>query len=166
LSRTAPAARVAVRPVARTDADAWCALRTALWPEGSADEHALEIARFFWSSDDPVTCLVAESAGQVIGFAELAIRSHADGCVTDRIGYLEGWYVTSAWRRRGIGRALVAAGEAWARANGCREFASDAALDNRTGQAAHRSLGFTEVGRAVHYCKPLLASPRQPPAAP
>ncbi|HEX4932134.1 MAG TPA: hypothetical protein VFV33_03085, partial [Gemmatimonadaceae bacterium] len=64
--RTAPAARVAVRPVARTDADAWCTLRTALWPEGSADEHALEIARFFWSADDPVACLVAESAGQVI----------------------------------------------------------------------------------------------------
>jgi aminoglycoside 6'-N-acetyltransferase I len=148
-----------IRPVARADADAWCALRTALWPDGSADEHALEIERFFWSSDDPAACLVAECAGQVIGFAELAIRSHADGCVTDRIGYLEGWYVSSAWRRRGIGRALVAAGEAWARDKGCREFASDAALDNRMGQVAHRALGFAEVGRTVSYCKPLLATP-------
>lgn len=158
-ARATPAGRAVVRPATRADAEAWCALRMALWPEGSADEHALEIERFFWSAGDPATCLVAETAGQVVGFAEFVIRSHAAGCVTDRIGYLEGWYVTSAWRRRGIGRALVAAGEAWAHARGCREFASDAALDNRTGQAAHRALGFAEAGRTVNYCKPLLATP-------
>lgn len=158
-SRSASATPLVVRPATRADADRWCTLRTALWPDGSADEHALEIERFFWSGGDPAACLVAEWTGQVIGFAEFGIRGHADGCVTDRIGYLEGWYVTPAWRRRGIGRALVTAGEAWARARGCREFASDAALDNRLGQAAHRALGFAEAGRTVSYCKPLLATP-------
>jgi aminoglycoside 6'-N-acetyltransferase I len=39
----------------------------------------------------------------------------------------------------------VAAAEAWARAQGCREFASDALADNMVSARAHRALGFDEV---------------------
>ncbi|MFN8666160.1 MAG: aminoglycoside 6'-N-acetyltransferase [Gemmatimonadaceae bacterium] len=147
-----------IRPVTRADATTWCALRTALWPEGSAEEHAMEIERFFWSAEAPAACLVAEMEDGVVGFVELSIRTYAEGCDTDRIGYLEGWYVAPAWRRRGIGRALVQAAEHWAQAHGCREFASDTPLDNVTGQAAHQALGFTESERIVCYHKPLRAS--------
>lgn len=154
-----------IRPVTRADADAWCALRTALWPEGSATEHAMEIERFFWSPGDTAACLVAEAEGDVVGFVELDIRPYAEGCTTDRVGYLEGWYVAPAWRRRGIGRALVTAAEAWAGAQGCREFASDTPLGNTGSQAAHQALGFREVERIVCYCKSLLdpvSSPGHP----
>ncbi|MCC6931622.1 MAG: GNAT family N-acetyltransferase [Gemmatimonadaceae bacterium] len=151
-----------IRPVIRADATTWCALRTALWPEGPAEEHAMEIERFFWSAEAPAACLVAELEGDVVGFVELSIRSYAEGCETDRIGYLEGWYVAPAWRRRGIGRALVQAAEQWAQAQGCREFASDTLLDNAASQAAHQALGFTESERIVCYCKPLRAG--APPA--
>ena len=119
----------------------------------------MEIERFFWSPGDPTACLVAETEDGVVGFVELPIRHYAEGCETDRVGYLEGWYVTPAWRRRGVGRTLVAAGEAWARTHGCREFASDTQLDNTASQAAHHALGFTEAERIVCYCKPLLANP-------
>ena len=148
-----------VRPVTRADTATWCVLRTALWPEGGAEEHAMEIERFFWSPGDPIACLVAEAEGGVVGFAELTIRSYAEGCKTDRVGYLEGWYVAPAWRRRGIGRALVAAGEQWAREHGCREFASDTPLDNTASQSAHRALGFTEAERIVCYRKSLSSDP-------
>ena len=144
-----------IRPVTRADAAAWCALRTALWPEGPAEEHAMEIERFFWSAETPAACLVAETEGGVVGFVELTIRSYAEGCETDRVGYLEGWYVAPEWRRRGVGRALVLAAERWAQASGCREFASDTPLDNVASQAAHQALGFTEAERVVCYCKPL-----------
>ncbi|PYO48007.1 MAG: AAC(6')-I family aminoglycoside N-acetyltransferase, partial [Gemmatimonadetes bacterium] len=80
-----------------------------------------------------------------LGFAELSIRNYAEECVTDRVGYLEGWYVAPEARRRGIGRALVAAAEEWARQSGCIEFGSDALIDNQVSAAAHRALGFVET---------------------
>jgi aminoglycoside 6'-N-acetyltransferase I len=80
-----------------------------------------------------------------VGFVELSRRLYAEGCTTSPVGFLEGWYVEPEYRRRGIGGALVAASEAWARALGCREFASDALADNHVSTAAHKSLGFEEV---------------------
>jgi RimJ/RimL family protein N-acetyltransferase len=44
------------------------------------------------------------------------------------------------------GRALVAAAEAWGRREGCSEFASDADPNNEASIAAHRALGFADVG--------------------
>jgi len=54
-----------------------------------------------------------------VGFAELSIRAYVEDCMTDHVGYLEGWYVVPEARRRGIGRALVVAAEDWARQQGC-----------------------------------------------
>ena len=90
---------------------------------------------------------MAESAaGEVVGFCELSIRAYAEGCRSDRVGYLEGWYVAPGERRRGVGRELVAAAERWARDQGCAEFASDAAVDNTASSAAHLALGFSDAG--------------------
>jgi len=149
------AAGIVIRPAIPADAESWGALRVALWPHGSAEDHAVDIARFFWSGDDTVGCLVAEAPQGIVGFAELSIRGYAEGCETERIGYLEGWYVAPAWQRAGIGRALVAAGEEWARTRSCREFASDTTLDNAVSQAAHAALGFREAERIVCYHKVL-----------
>jgi len=68
-----------VRPVTRADAATWCVLRTALWPEGGAEEHAMEIERFFWSPGDPIACLVAEAEGGVVG--NLAGEEHGGDLV-------------------------------------------------------------------------------------
>lgn len=155
-----------IRPVTRADAGAWQAMRQALWPETTDEEHATDITRYFWSGDDDAACLVADSPGGIIGFVELSIRPYAEGCVTERVGYLDGWYVAPAWRRRGVGRALVAASEAWARRQGCREFASDTPLDNITSQAAHQALGFVEAERITCYCKPLVGLAADPAHTP
>jgi aminoglycoside 6'-N-acetyltransferase I len=89
------------------------------------------------------------------GFAEIGTRSVADSCGTSPVAYLEGWYVDPDMRLKGFGAALVSAAEAWARARGYREFASDAQLHNIDSQRAHVALGFTEVERAVLYRKVL-----------
>ena len=138
---------VSIRTARPDDARIWCGMRHALWPEGSAEEHAGEIEEFFAGRiREPLEVLVAEEeSGRLLGFAELSIRAQAEGCTTDRIGYLEGWYVVPEARGRGVGGALVEAAEDWARAQGCTEFASDALADNEVSAAAHRSLGFTEV---------------------
>jgi aminoglycoside 6'-N-acetyltransferase I len=62
------------------------------------------------------------------------------------VAYLEGWFVVPEARRRGVGRALIAAAEQWGRSEGCREFASDAEPDNEISAAAHSALGFSDVG--------------------
>ena len=105
----------------------------------------LKIERHF-TEGQAAPALVAEDGSGLVGFAELSIRPYAEGCETDRVGFLEGWYVAPAARHRGIGRKLVAAAEAWARSAGCTEFASDAEADNEFGAAAHRALGFEEAG--------------------
>src|SRR6266576_5159315 len=70
----------------------------------------------------------------------------SEGCQGDRVAYLEGWFVVPGARGRGVGRALIAAAEDWGRAQGCREFASDAEPDNDVSAAAHHAVGFVEVG--------------------
>jgi aminoglycoside 6'-N-acetyltransferase I len=137
-----------VRPATPSDAAVWLHLRHALWPEGSEAEHRLEIDRFFaGQAHEPTAVLLAEDhRGRAIGLAELSIRSHAEGCRSDRVAYLEGWYVVPEARGAGVGRALIDAAEEWGRSQGCREFASDTEPGNDVSAAAHRALGFTEVG--------------------
>jgi aminoglycoside 6'-N-acetyltransferase I len=137
-----------VRAAEPADAAAWLGLRHQLWPEGSEAEHRSEIERFFAGrAREPLAVLLAEDpAGRAIGLAELSIRGCAEGCRTERVAYLEGWFVEPGARTRGVGRALVAASEDWARAQGCTEFASDTQPDNLAGAAAHLALGFADAG--------------------
>jgi aminoglycoside 6'-N-acetyltransferase I len=88
---------------------------------------------------------LAIDGARAVGFAELNIRPYAEGCTSDRVAYLEGWYVRPEARRRGLGAALIAAAERWALGWGCSELASDALYDNTVSHAAHRALGFEEV---------------------
>jgi aminoglycoside 6'-N-acetyltransferase I len=136
-----------IHPVTQRDAAAWLRLRHALWPESPEAELRAEIDDFFagWALE-PIAVLVAEDgAGGALGMAELSIRSIVEGCSSGRVAYLEGWYVVPEARRRGVGRALIAAAEAWGREQGCSEFGSDTQVDNLDSVAAHRALGFTEV---------------------
>lgn len=136
-----------VRSATPQDAAVWLQLRQALWPEDGSSWHAEEIEQFFAGRlHMPLAVLLArDDVGTVQGFAELSIRAYAEDCTTDRVAYLEGWYVVPKARRRGVGRALVLAAEQWARAQGCSEFASDAVIDNAVSAAAHLALGFTET---------------------
>jgi len=137
---------VTVRPARPDDFAAWLRMRHALWPDESGD-HAREIEQFFAGRlREPLAVLFAvDDQDRPLGFAELNIRPYAEDCVTDRVAYLEGWFVEPAARRHGVGRALVAAAEDWGRAQGCTEFASDALLDNAVRAAAHLALGFEET---------------------
>ncbi len=147
------------------DRGSWLTMRGALWPDGAAD-HVVEIDRWFsGGARDPAALLIAEDdAGRAIGFAELSIRPCAEGCATDRVAYLEGWYVAPEARRRGAGRALVEAAESWGRSQGCREFASDTQPDNEASVAAHRALGFHDAGLVRCFRKDLHPPDEVPPS--
>jgi aminoglycoside 6'-N-acetyltransferase I len=148
-------ADVSIRLVRDTDQAEWLRLRLALWPGDSLAEHAHEMNAINANvSRQPV--FVAEApTGGLCGLLEVAIRRTAEGCATDNVGYLEGWFVDAAWRGQGVGRALVVAAEDWARAQGCTEMASDTNLDYPLSPLAHARLGYQETSRRFHYRKDL-----------
>jgi aminoglycoside 6'-N-acetyltransferase I len=140
-----------VRPARDSDRHQLAHMRASLWPESSFEEHLKEL------DSAPVVNLIAEADdGTAVGFLEVGLRSHADGCDTSRpVGFVEGWFVQEAFRNRGFGRDLMRAAEEWARAQGCMEMASDTWLDSDGSQRAHEALGFEVVDRCVHYRKAL-----------
>jgi len=152
---------VQIRPAEETDVDQLARLCEALWPKSSAWEHAQELRLLLGGKAAlvltmPLTIFVAESDGRLIGFLEVDLRSHADGCnPLQPVGYVEGWYVAEDHRHRGVGSQLLARAEEWARNHECVEMASDALVDNELSQRAHEALGYEVVDRCVHYRKSL-----------
>ena len=95
---------------------------------------------------EPLEVLIAfDEHGRAIGLVELSIRAYAEGCDTDRVAFVEGWYVDPNARGKGVGAALIGAAEVWARSRGCTELGSDAEVENISSAAAHRALGFIET---------------------
>ena len=147
-----------IRPAEPRDASAWAALRAALWPDEDATLMREEARAHFAGKQLYPAIFVAEDDGALIGFVEASIRSHAEGCYNGPAPFVEGWFVSEHARKRGVGRALIAAVEDWARAQGFTELASDATLENVQSHAAHGALGFQEVERLVAFRKDLRRS--------
>lgn len=149
-----------IRLLQPTDHDEWLRLRIALWPHisilGQAEEMAVIQADF---DQQPVFVVERASGVGLCGLMEVTIHAEAPGCETNRIGYLEAWYIDPDCRQLGLGRRLVEAAETWARAHGCTEMASDTCPDYPISPTAHQRLGYRIV-RAddngdVFFCKQL-----------
>ena len=129
----------------------YASMRRALYPVGK--ENAREIHALLGRRRE--AAFVALVDGKPAGFCEVSLREYANGAQHSPVGFLEGWFVATAFRRQGVGRALVAAAEHWTLARGARELCSDAEVKNTRSHRAHRELGFREVERNVSFAKPL-----------
>ncbi len=145
---------VDIRPLNETDLNEWLRLRKILWDRTPEDDHQAEMVDIV-EHPDSQQVFVAEHDGRLVGFLEVSIRPFVEDCLSDNVGYLEGWFVEAEFRNQGIGRELVASAENWARQKGLIEMASDAEIGNETSLAAHRSLGYAETSRLVHLRKEL-----------
>jgi aminoglycoside 6'-N-acetyltransferase I len=135
----------------------WLALRSRLWPDSSEAEHLRDMADVLARRHFVRLAIVANSLA--IGFVEASKRvDYVNGTNSSPVAFLEGLYVGPAARRNGVARALVAAAEAWAVAEGCTELASDSPLENAAAHAVHRALGFTETEPVVYFCRPVRGS--------
>lgn len=149
-----------VRMAQAKDRDQLAALHLLLWPECSLEEEKLAIDALLSTGSSgtlPAAIFVAEDRdGVLIGFLEVGLRSHADGCdPAQPVGFVEGWFVLEASRNQGAGRALMHEAEGWARQKGVVEMASDSWITHQDSHRAHAALGFEVVDRCVHFRKSL-----------
>lgn len=151
-----------IRPVVQRDKRALVRMLVALWPDGTTRDHGRLVQSVLDGKPRsilPLTFLVAERKGVLVGFVEVGLRSHANGCDPVRaVGFIEGWYVLPRLRRQGIGRWLFVAAEDWCREHGCREVASDTWADHRLSVQAHRALGYHVEGSFINFRKSLVTS--------
>lgn len=146
-----------VTQASKPDTEDWLAMRSALWPDTSLDEHRADIATLLAKEQRAVCFLARLDNGAVAGFAEVSLRhDYVNGCATSPVGFLEGLYVVPAARKGGIARALVAVAQDWALHRGCSEFASDVLAENVESQKVHVALGFSETDRVVYFHKLLV----------
>ena len=139
-----------VRPMTAADLPAVRAIfndavatTTAIWSETprTGDEQA---AWFAEKTAGGWPCLVAADGDDVLGYAALGPFRPQPGF--RRTGE-HAVYVAAAARRRGVGRALVAAIQAAAVGKGGRVVIAAVSGDNPGSLALHAGLGFREVGR-------------------
>lgn len=152
--RTDPSGPIEVRRASETDLTEWLRLRALLWPSCPSTEHRKEVAEYL-EKGKRVAFVAAGPSQRRSGFLEATIRPFAEGCDTEPVGYIEGWYVDAAARRRGVGRRLVEAAEDWAREHGCVEIGSDCLIKNPVSLRAHRAIGYEDRERLIHFRKGL-----------
>lgn len=100
------------------------------WVDASLEGHDVD--------DRPV--FVADDAGIIVGFATAGTRKHWSGQVDAYIGELA---VAGDCLTRGIGRAMVAAIETWARTAGYSRIMLETGAGNDSGLAFYAALGYT-----------------------
>lgn len=134
--------------------DALVDLELELWPHHMR-EKLLEETQELLHSADHVFYMIKQD--QVfIAFIHVSIRSDCvEGANTGKTGYVEGIYVKSNYRRKGIAHNLVEAAELWAKAKGCKQIASDTELSNQPGYSFHIGTGFHEANRTISFIKDL-----------
>lgn len=138
-----------IRQATPADVAAWAQLRLGLWPD--ADDPLEELAESLADAEGAVF-LACLAGGEAVGFAEVRLRhDYVNGTESSPVGFLEGWYVQPPWQGHAVGRALLAAVQAWTRTAGCSELASDSRVEDVQAHAAHRACGFEETERVVYF---------------
>lgn len=131
---------LSIRPARAGDEPAWREL-WAGYCEFYGVDVAPDVTAATWervTGDSPMSCLVAERGGRVVGFAHFLLHpstwSRVDSC------YLEDLFVAPDARRGGVARALVEALAELARERGWRHVYWHTQGDNHPARALYDSL--------------------------
>jgi len=112
------------------------------------DEPPEQLAACMPAVRDIETALLAELDGELAGFACLRVVP----CLLYAAPYAEltELYVEPAYRRRGVGRALIAAAERLARERAAEDVIIMTRINNAAAQALYRTMGYDSYAVALH----------------
>ena len=129
-------------------------LGVLLWPQHTAQDLFYEFSGIMARGESQF--FIKYHNGEPVGFAQCQLRhDYVEGTQTTPVGYLEGIFIKKEYRKKGYARELLAACEAWAKNNGCLEFASDCELDNSSSYHFHKAMDFSEANRIICFTKKL-----------
>jgi len=147
-----------------SDVAVWRAMRQDLYSGVDEAFNEFEISLIL-AAKDRECLLVRDPNEEPVGFVEVSLRNVVDGCLGGPVGYIEGIYLIPSWRGLGLGPAMIEAVAEWFRAQGCRDMATDAEMENEDAQQFWSDLGFEETWRIVQYRRSLgVPEPESKPA--
>ena len=136
------------------DAESLARLAKQMWEDHDLAELADEF-RELVNRDDAV-CFITVVDDRPVAFAQCQLRyDYVEGTDSSPVGYLEGIFVSEAYRKKGLAAEMLTECEKWAREKDCAEFASDCELDNESSFRFHLALGFEEANRIICFRKSL-----------
>ena len=110
-------------------------------PERLAPGFAAVLDGAVRAQDSRSTVLIAQStSGTRLGFISLTVREDVTGIER---GHVRDLGVIEDARKRGVGSALMRAGEAWARERGLPVLSLDVWATNERARAFYEALGYT-----------------------
>ena len=99
-------------------------LAAQLWPDNTPSELVSEFQQLLSQGQTQFFLKILDD--QDIGFAQCQLRhDYVEGTSTSPVGYLEGLFIYDQYRHQGYATELLNACKAWAKSQGCTEFASD-----------------------------------------
>ena len=129
-------------------------LAIQMWTEHDPEDLQEEFRKL--AMNDEAACFIKYADDKPIAFAQCQLRhDYVEGTESTPVGYLEGIFVSDAYRKKGYAAELLSECEKWAKEKGCTEFASDCELDNADSLKFHMSLGFEEANRIICFRKDL-----------
>ena len=143
-----------IRRAGQEDAAALAALAMQMWADHDPDGLTEEFRELVKQED--AVCLLKYTDDMPVAFAQCQLRhDYVEGTDSSPVGYLEGIFVLKEYRGKGFAAELLAECEDWAKAKGCKEFASDCELDNSDSLRFHLAMGFEEANRIICFRKKL-----------
>ena len=143
-----------IKKAGTDDLETLAKLAAMMWQNHSIHELIDEFSEIMTNGKSQ--CFLKYEHGLPIGFAQCQLRcDYVEGTRTSPGGYLEGIFVKEDYRNKGYGRELLSACEAWTKARGCHEFASDCEIENEKSFHFHKAMNFAEVNRIICFTKKL-----------
>ena len=143
-----------IKEAKKTDSVVLAELALNMWRDNTLNGLRDEFEKLTEGKDS--VCFIKYAGETPVGFAQCQLRrDYVEGTTTSPVGYLEGIFVTEAYRRRGYAKALLQCCEQWSREKHCSEFASDCELENEVSRRFHIAAGFEEANRIICFQKKL-----------
>ena len=123
----------------------WSQMCADVYPDTTADEVLSEYEK--GSFPNEYGYFIEDN---LVGFVSLSIRNdYVNGTESSPVGFIEGIYITKAFRNQGLAREFVEFAKNWSKERGCLELASDCLIENVDSLAFHTAVGFEEIERVI-----------------